>query len=309
MAERGGRVAVLGSLNMDLLVPALRWPRPGETLLSSGGLRLLPGGKGLNQAGAARRAGADVAFVGRLGGDAFAAVLREALRAEGLAVRWVAEDAGSATGTALIRIAPEGENAILVVPGANGSLGPEDAERAAEAIAGADVLLLQGEVPLPASLRAARIAAGAGTAVLWNPAPAPAPGPGVGELLALCDYVLPNEAELEGLGGAAGLPAARALRRRSRGPVLATLGERGALLLRDADGAPRRWPAAPVAVVDTVGAGDAFSGAFAAALAGGASEEDAVRQALAAGALACSRAGGLPSMPWRDEILDLAGRL
>jgi ribokinase len=304
-----GRVAVFGSLNADLVVAAPRWPRPGETLLAAGALRILPGGKGLNQAAAAARAGAAVAFVGRVGDDAFGALLRGALRAEGLGDACLGTDPGCATGAALIRVGRRGQNAILVAPGANGAMGPADARRAAGEISAADVLLLQGEVPLEASLAAADVAAAAGALVVWNPAPAPAPGPPLEALLARSDYVLPNAGELRALAGPGTLAGARALRQRSRGPVLVTLGERGALLVREPGGPGRRWPAHPVEVVDTVGAGDAFAGVFAATLAAGADEEEAVRRALAAGALACTRPGGLPSMPRRDEILDLAGRL
>jgi ribokinase len=304
----GGRVAVVGSLNVDLVVSAGRWPDPGETLSAGSGVAILPGGKGLNQAGAAARAGAAVSLVGRIGSDALAGVLRGALADEGLDGRWVEADPEAGTGVALIRVGPKGENAILVVPGANGALSGAQAERAAEAIAAARVLLLQGEVPLAASLRAAQIGRAAGTAVVWNPAPAPSPGPETERLLALADWVLLNEAEVAALGGASGEEGARALAPRCGGRVVVTLGAEGALLVGSPDAPARRWRAHPVPVADTVGAGDAFAGALAAALAADRDPERAVREAMAAGALACTRPGGLPSMPRREEILRLADR-
>ncbi len=175
---------------------------------------------------------------------------------------------------------------------------------ASAVVAAADVVLVQAEAPPAACLRAAEIAHAAGRTVVFNPAPAPPPAGGLERLLAISDYVLPNETELRALTGETDAErGARRLRRRTRGTVIVTLGERGALLCT-APAAPVEVVAAPkVDVVDTVGAGDAFAGVFAAALAENGSLNVALRRGLAAGALACTRAGALPSMPSRDEIL------
>jgi len=161
-------------------------------------------------------------------------------------------------------------------------------------------------MPLPASLRAAQIARAAGRVVVWSPAPAPEPGPDTELLLAIADWVLPNEAELRTLTGAGGPTGARALRRRCRGQVLATLGESGAVWVPEADGPARTIAAHRVRVVDTVGAGDAFTGALAARLAVGEAAELAAAFASAAGALACTAPGALPALPYRAEIAALA---
>lgn len=302
-----GRIAVVGSLNMDMVVRAPRYPLPGETLQGDG-FATYPGGKGLNQAAAARRAGAEVTMVGRLGADDFGRTLRAVLAGEGLDDRYVRSDTESATGVAAIHLDPSGQNAIVIVPGANGAVCPADVDAASASVAAADVLVLQGEIGLDACIRAAEVARSAGCLVVYNPAPVPSPGMDLERMLALSDFVLPNEGELRALGGHTDLEtAARQLRARTGGPVVATLGEHGALLLRDAHAPAVTGTSHAVAVVDTVGAGDAFVGAFAAAIAAGEGLEAAVAWGLAAGALACTRSGALPSMPSRAEILRLTG--
>jgi len=300
----GRRVVVVGSLNVDLVVRCARLPRPGETVA---GLEYdqQPGGKGLNQAVAARRAGAGVAIVGRIGEDPFGGQLRLLLAGLGIGQQDLAADPAG-TGVALIEVETSGENRIVVVPRANGTLGPEQVAAAGAAIRAGDVLLLQGEVPLPASVRAAEIARAAGRTVVFNPAPAPPPGPHLDRLLGLSSWLLPNESELAALTGRADPGAAATdLRGRTGGPVLATLGERGALLVAEAGSAPLVFPSHAVAVVDTVGAGDAFAGAFAASLAAGAAAGEAVAFAVAAGALACTRPGAATAMPTGAEVAAL----
>lgn len=310
MRDRPPRIVVVGSLNMDLVTRAPRRPQRGETLTGES-FGMFVGGKGLNQAIAAARQGASVRMVGRVGADDFGRRLRQTLEAAGVDAQLVAEDSATSTGVATIVLDAEGDNSIIVVPGANGHVGPEDVARAAEAIAAADLLMLQLEVPLAAVLRAAEIARAAGVRVLLNPAPAPA-GPLPDELLRLVDVLTPNETETQSLTGLsasddeAAARAAAALRARGVGAVVLTLGARGALL---ADGERTvRVPGYVVQVVDTTAAGDAFCGALGTQLALGRPLEAAVSYANAAGALATTVLGAEPAMPRREAVERLMTR-
>jgi ribokinase len=310
MQDRPPRIVVVGSLNMDLVTRAARRPQRGETLTGES-FGMFVGGKGLNQAIAAARQGAGVRMVGRVGADDFGRRLRQTLAAVGVDVQYVAEDGAAGTGVATITLDAEGDNSIIVVPGANGRVGREDVERAAEAIAAADLLMLQLEVPLEAVLRAAEIARAAGVRVLLNPAPAPA-SPLPDELLRLVDVLTPNETETQALSGLSAADdesaarAAAALRARGVGAVVLTLGARGALL---ADGERTlHVPGYVVQVVDTTAAGDAFCGALGTQLARGRSLEAAVRYANAAGALATTVLGAEPAMPGREAVERLVTR-
>ncbi len=294
-------VAVVGSLNMDLVVRSPRIPAPGETVLG-GSFFTAPGGKGANQAVAAARMGAAVTMVGRVGADGFGAALLDALAADGIDVRWVGRDEDAATGVALIVVDDRGQNTIVVASGANSRLSPADVAAADEALAGCDVLLLQLETPLETVLAAAQVAHRHGARVILNPAPAgvlPAP------LLALVDTLVPNESETALLTGLAGdvEAAAAALLAQGVGRLILTLGERGALLAEH--GSVQRFEAFPVTVVDTTAAGDAFVGALAAALGEGRPLAEAVRWGNAAGALAATDWGAQPSLPRRDKVLRL----
>jgi ribokinase len=295
---------------MDLVVQTPVLPAPGQTVLG-GPFATFPGGKGANQAVAAARAGAGVSMVGCLGDDAYAAVLRSGLEGEGIDVDNVLERQGVSSGVALIAVAPDGQNTIIVASGANAALAPEDVERAERAIADADALLLQLEVPLPAIARAAEIAREHATTVILNPAPAqPLPR----EILAAADFLIPNETEAASLAGVTPVDwetadaAARRLQEQGPPSVLITLGSRGALL-RHA-GQSHRQPAYNVTAIDATAAGDAFVGAFSVALAQGLPAREAVRFGAAAGALATTVAGAQPSLPLRAEIdrLIKAGR-
>ncbi len=307
MRSQTPNIVVVGSLNMDLVTRTARRPERGETLLGES-FEMFVGGKGLNQAIAAARQGAAVRMVGRLGADDFGRRLRQTMGAEGIDAQYVAEDATTSSGIATIVIDGEGDNSIIVVSGANGHVGPADVERAADAISGADVLMLQLEVPLDAVLRAAQIARAAGVRVLLNPAPArELPD----ELLRLVDVLTPNETETQMLTGLridddeSAARAADALLGRGVGAAVLTLGARGALL---ADGAQhRRIPGYSVEVVDTTAAGDAFCGALAAQLARGTALAEAIRYANAAGALATTVLGAEPAMPRLEAVEKLVG--
>jgi ribokinase len=299
-----GKVVVVGSLNCDLVMRVGRLPGPGETVLGSS-FDTFVGGKGCNQAIAAARAGAEVAMVGRVGADAYGDVILSALVEAGVEPDNVQRSI-EGTGVAQIFVDDRGSNLIGVAPRANGALTAADVEAALRAVGPASVLLLQLEISVEAATTAARRARAAGAKVVLNPAPA-REATELGGLLGLTDVVLPNETEAARLAGAAvedlagATAAARRLQELGPPTVVLTLGERGALLLAP-DGEPEVVPPFPVEAVDTTAAGDAFAGAFAAALAAGTELREAVRRANAAGALACTRFGAEPSLPKREAI-------
>ena len=268
-----GRVLVLGSLNVDLVTSVERHPRPGETVLGDG-LSRLAGGKGANQAVAARAAGVEVTMVGCVGADAGGAAYRKRLAGRGIDVAHVRTVSGEPTGTALIAVSDDAENAIIVVPGANAALDDREVE-AVESLTVGDVLLLQLEVPLPVVCRAARRAAARGVRVVINIAPyAALPA----DVIALADPVIANEHEAVALAESGAVP----------GSLLVTYGANGT------SWNGRTWSAHSVPrhqVLDTTGAGDAFCGVLAAALALGHDESHAMDAALAAGAAAVRRVG------------------
>jgi ribokinase len=279
-------VAVVGSVNLDIVIGVPHHPVPGETVL--GGDRAdLQGGKGANQAVAAARLGRSVAFVGRVGDDAAGALLRDGLRAEGVDVAHLGTDPGVASGVALIAVAQDGENTIIVSPGANGRVQPADVAAAADVLAGAAVMLLQHEVPAATVLAAARTAGGT---VVLNPAPARATD---AALLELVGVLVPNRGELAVLAGRDGAP--EDLARGLHGAVVVTLGDDGVLVVQG--DRSERIPAPTVDAVDTTGAGDAFCGALADALARGAALVEAARWAVAAAALSVTAPGARGGMP------------
>jgi ribokinase len=301
------KIAVLASFNMDLVMRAARRPGAGETLQGEFAMHL--GGKGFNQAVAARRLGADVAVVGRVGDDQFGRRFLEALDREGIDATGVVTDADEGTGVASITVEPDGGNSIVQAPRANRRLDAADVAANAAALAGAGVAMLQLETSMPAAIAFARAARDAGAITLLNPAPA-APVPEA--LLALTTIIAPNEIEARALTGMGepGSEGAFAM----AGDLL-KLGPRGALITLGADGAvacadglrlhAQRFE---VPVVDTVGAGDAFCAALAVRLAEGADLAEALWFANAAGALACTRAGAEPSMPTRSQVDALVTR-
>lgn len=293
-------ILVIGSLNADLVVRAPRFPAPGETI-QGGDLAIVPGGKGANQAVAAARLGASVAMTGRVGNDPFGSALIENLKNNHVDATHVARDDRAATGTAVIVVDAQGQNSIVLSPGANGKVTLADVDSAS--FQDASLLLLQLEIPLETVLSAARHAKEKGLRVLLNPAPARALPD---ELMALADFMLPNESELSLLAGQAvsdvgsAETAARSLVARGAQTVIVTLGANGALIV-NRDGA-KHVSSFQVQVVDTTAAGDAFIGGFAVASLRGRSLEDAVQYACACGALAVTKFGAQPSLPTAEEV-------
>lgn len=296
-------VVCIGSLNVDLVVRVARMPDTGETVTGHALERHL-GGKGLNQALAARRAGGDVALVGAVGGDDGGTWMRAELTAEGVDLSAVADVEGP-SGTALIEVDAHGANRIVVIPGANGWLTADYTSVQVARLSPARIALAPLEVPPVAVLAALRAARSAGMRTILNTAPVPPEGLPQG-ILDVTDIVVANEYEasliaqrsVDGIDAAHA--AARALRDLGAGSAIVTLGADGAVWSTpEGEG---HTPAYPVTPVDTVAAGDAFCGVLAASLAADLPWEDAMRRASAAGALATTVAGAAPSLPLADTI-------
>jgi ribokinase len=290
-----GRVVVIGSINVDLVVEADHLPHPGETVLGGRFARHF-GGKGGNQAVAAARAGASVMMVGAIGPEADGEASLAALLAEGIDVSRVRR-AETPTGVAIIAVARDGENQIVVAPGANAELSPEDAVLH-DLEPGPGVMLTCLEIPMPTVVAAAEAARHLGLALVVNPAPGqPLPR----ELLALGPILTPNARELAALSGMAAVDAGLTrLLDDGAAAVVVTLGQHGAVL---AEGQRREaFPPIPVNVIDATGAGDAFSGVLAAWLADGRLLDEAVAAANVGAALSVTRAGARDGMPTRSAI-------
>ena len=292
-------IIVVGSLNADLVVKSPRFPQPGETI-SGEDLQIIPGGKGANQAVAAARQGVKTAMLGRVGSDSFAPFLVDNLNANQVDTSHVTVDS-SATGTAIIVVDANGQNSIVLSPGANGNVSPADVDSAS--LSSSKLLLLQLEIPTPTVLHAAQQARANGLTVILNPAPAkslPA------ELISTVDILIPNESELSLLTG---LPvndftsaekAAKEILKQGVKTVIVTLGSKGALLVTDTQ--VKQVDTYKVNVVDTTAAGDAFIGGFASAMLSGKALEDSVRYGCACGALATTKFGAQPSLPTKAEV-------
>lgn len=303
------KVTVVGSANVDLVIRAERMPDKGETLIGDA-FDIFTGGKGFNQATAAARLGADVTLIGRIGDDLFADILLSAIESEQINSQYVKSDADSGTGVASIVVEPDGDNSIIVVPRANMRLTPSDIDAAANSIANTSVLLLQLETPIDASVHAIEIAKANDTMVILDPAPArPLPS----SLLSQVDILKPNETEAALLSGRTvrtldeGMAAAKVLQSQiaSKGisAVVLTLGDQGVLVYTPTQ--TTHIPALAAEAVDTTGAGDAFSGALATALAEGKEFIEAVNFANAAGAAAVTVLGATPSMPTREKVEEI----
>ncbi len=291
-------IVVVGSLNLDYVTRVERHPKPGETILGSD-LELHPGGKGANQAVAAARAGAAVRMVGCVGSDLAANLLRTNLEHEGIDTSSL-ETRQTASGSAFITLNAQGQNTIVVSLGANSQLRPSDLR--ASTVANAKVLLLQLEIPLETTLAAAKLGRVAGSRVILNLAPARHLEPN--QLRDVTTLVV-NESEAGVLLGRApqnikeALLEAQALRELVPEAII-TLGASGAVYASSAG--EGHIPSFPVKVVDSTAAGDAFIGAFAAALCEDVPLEQAVRRGVAAGALACTRIGAQPSLPFESDV-------
>jgi ribokinase len=307
VAAKEPSVSILGIFVADLAFRAGRQPAIGETLIGSG-FAMGPGGKGSNQAVAAARAGAKVSFISKIGRDPFGQIAIAAWKAEKITPRVAVSDT-EPTGAAYIFVNDKnGENAIIVVPGAASSISATDVEAASDAIQQSRVFVTQLEQPLDAAKRGLEIARAAGAITVFNPAPAAGPIPDA--IYPLCDYVIPNESEAAGLTGVKVQTADDAkhagdwLLKKGARVALITLGEKGALFhSRERSIFLPSFYAGKV--VETAGAGDAFVGAFAAALAEGEEPITSARFASAAAGISVTRPGTAPSMPSYSEIAHL----
>jgi ribokinase len=303
-------LCVVGSVNLDTFVSTPRLPAPGETVLGHSQTHT-PGGKGANQAVAAALMGASVSFIGAVGRDAAGETVRQVLQEKGLDVQCLARVDG-ATGSAIVCVGQDGENAIIVISGANRAFGPDEVRMGEGLIRGADAVILQGEISLASTREAIKAATSAGTPIIWNLAPMATDVREVLPLIAACEVLIVNEGEEAVLLAA--------------GAKVHTLGPQLVITTRGARGV--RWwhqgsegelaaiePSAPI--IDTVGAGDAFVGAFtarwaSARVSGTPLDEtglrDMMRWGMAAGALACTKRGAIEALPSRSEVVTLLKR-
>jgi ribokinase len=297
-----GQVFVAGSINMDVVATAERHPRIGETVAGREVL-YFPGGKGANQAVSAAKLGAPTTLIGRLGKDAFGSELKTFLAAQGVDLGLVQETADTHTGTAIITLA-NADNTIVVIPGANGLVTPDDVT--VPLLAPGDIAVSQFEIPLPSIIAFFRHARAAGATTILNPAPAIAFGR---ELLDLVDMLILNETELGLLAGTElrdgddvtrVADAAKTIQGSGKRTICVTLGKRGVLAL--ADGEPIFINGRAVKAIDTTGAGDCFVGAVAAQLAAGKSIGEALHYANVAASICVQRMGAAPSMPSAAEV-------
>lgn len=290
---------------MDLVVRCARLPVPGETITAASSNEI-PGGKGANQAVAAARAGGNVTMIGRVGDDAFADRLVLNLKRERVDTRHVASTMQTASGIAVVAVEDSGENAIMVVPGSNGQVTPEDVDAATDAIRDSDVMLLQLEIPIDTVMHAVEVAAQCETRVILDPAPMPESFP---RKILDVDIICPNQSEASAITGwpirsvSDAERAAVELHDFGARNVIITLGGHGAVI---SDGNSTHWiEPHKITPVDTTAAGDAFAGALAVRLAVGDPLVEAAAFAAAAGAIAATRPGAQPGMPNADEITRL----
>ena len=303
-------IVVIGSSNTDMVVKTSHLPAGGETVLG-GDFFMNAGGKGANQAVAAARYGNRVVFVAKTGDDLFGAQVREAMRQDNINTDYVFVDKEHPSGVALITVNQQAENCIVVAPGANAHLTPEDIDAAADEIRGASVVLMQLETPIATVEYAAQMAADAGVPVILNPAPAPAE-PLSKELLKNLFLITPNESEASRISGitvkdlASAQLAAKAIYDMGPKNVIVTLGSDGSLVY---DGAMfMRVEAMKVDAVDTTAAGDTYNGVLASVIAEGRTLIDAVHEANVAAAISVTRMGAQPAAPTREEIIQFKRR-
>jgi ribokinase len=295
-------ILVIGSLNMDLVVNVERFPKNGETIRGSD-LQMIPGGKGANQAAAAALLGASVSMVGRVGNDLYGSLLSQNLQDLGADISAITTDPQAKTGSAIILINSQGENQIVISPGANGQVGSSDVFKNERKIAKTKVLLLQLELPTSTVTSAIEIAHQKGITVILNPAPATNLPRGIYPMI---DILIPNETEASFLTGIdvhdipSASVAAEKLKAYGAKNVIITLGRNGSLLLTN--NYCKHIPPLKVKIIDSTAAGDAFIGALAFAIVNGYSMEDAVQYANIAGGLTVTRKGAQTSLPKADEV-------
>lgn len=299
-----GKLVVLGSINADHILNINHFPQPGETVIGKQ-YTVAFGGKGANQAVAAGRSGADISFIACVGDDDIGERVRKQLASDHIDTQPIEAIKDTTTGVALIFVNAEGENVIGIDAGANKAVTPEYLDRYKQQVIGASALLMQLESPLETVIAAAKIAKDNGTQVILNPAPAcELPD----ELLARVDMITPNETEAEKLTGIKvdnnedAARAAKALHDKGIATVIITLGSKGIWLSQNGEG--KLVAGFRVKAVDTIAAGDTFNGALVTALLEGKPMDSAVRFAHAAAAIAVTRPGAQPSVPWRKEIDD-----
>lgn len=300
------KIVVVGSINMDFVVRTPNHPQPGETVLGSY-FRTFPGGKGANQAIAAARMGADVTMIGRVGRDPFRQTLLKNLQENGVHTEYTYCSDGLPTGVALITVNSTGENTIVVVPGANSNLTPDDVEKSEGAFRSASLLMLQLEIPIPVVIHSIRMAKKHNLKILLNPAPAQPLDP---SLLSNIDYLIPNQTELAILSSAKQdediMSLVKKLQSKYKGVIVVTQGNHGALVFdNDVIG---HLESHQVDVVDTTGAGDSFIGAFSAAICEGLPPLEAAKWGNAAAAISITREGAQSSLPIRREVETMMGK-
>ena len=303
--SRAPKIVVLGSINMDLVIRSAELPKPGETVLANSSAEYC-GGKGANQAVAAARAGGEVAMIGSVGRDAFADKLIQSLQRHNVDCEHVAQHADQPSGLAVISVNDRGQNSILVVPGANGSLTPDHVFAAKTVIQRCDVLLVQLEIPIETVVAGLEIAAESKCRIVVDPAPVPKDFP---PKLFTADFLCPNESEATALTGQPinnvddAKRAALILEKKGTKNIAITMGAQGTLLHTDNE--THLIPAFPIRAVDSTAAGDAFAGALAVRWSQSNDLRSAVQFANAAGALAASARGAQASMANRAAIESL----
>ncbi len=305
-----GKILVVGSLNVDMVMNVDHMPAEGESILCDG-MTLVPGGKGANQACAAGRLGTEVAMLGAIGDDDYGALQLKSLSEAGVEVGGLLKKEGQNTGTAFITVNKSGNNSIVVVPGANSAFRPEDIEANRELIEQCEIMILQLEIPLDTVCYAAKLAKSLGKTVILDPAPVPEHFPE--ELYEYVDIVKPNETELGMLTGIAEAQkhlteASQVLKARGVKNVLVTLGGDG-VYINPESGEEIRIPACKVKAVDTTAAGDSFTAALAAMLLNGESLEAAAEFANRVSAIVVTRKGAQSSIPTIDEVVNYSKEL
>lgn len=306
---QSGKIMVIGSSNTDMTVVTQRHPEPGETVLG-GQFRMGAGGKGANQAVAAKRLGGNVSFVCKVGSDLFGDNSIQHYRDEGLDVSGIMKS-DAASGVALITVDAAGENSIVVASGANADITVDDIESIREQIEESSILLLQLEIPVPVVKRAAEIAHKAGVYVILNPAPACTLPE---DIFGCISLIIPNYSEMHLLTGyePADAEAADAAFRKMRGmgvrDIILTMGSKGCIVDQQGRDSRISIPAHKVKAVDTTGAGDTFCGALCVALSEGKDLVEAAEFATAASALAVQKLGAQDAIPYREDVLNLSLR-